>query len=343
MKQGGSRRPLGAQSTAAAARRLLGPLARVRVSDGTGRIRGLTSLEMGFFVAELPHWLPCHWRQFLLARAERRWGSLGFVQKQFSVEQEETVLRCLFLASTNPSASLPLPVPRVLGVSPGDGCGRVLLEDLPGIGGKVLATPAEAAGLAEQIVRLEVYLAQAEEKTGLALYRHRVLANPRRLRLLIRRTEDPGVEKIELMQRVRFLGQTLANSPTRLSHNDIGPGNMAVQKDSQLGLIIRFIDFGSVSHNVLGADLHHYAAWGLDSVEQQAFFECLSDRYAVLLNQPLALVRAGAYAYALERSLMRWWRRKERHQFPARALAFLSRIEALLLRAEAEIGRALQG
>ncbi|MEB3201594.1 MAG: phosphotransferase [Synechococcus sp.] len=336
-------KPLGAQSTAAAARRILGPLARARAVDGSGRPQGFTTLGLGFFVAELPAWLPGSWRQALLRRAQRRWGSLRFVQKQFSVAQEETVLRCLYLACPNPPVPSALPVPLVLGVSPGDGCGRVLLEDVAGIGSRVLETPAQAAGLAEQIVRLEAYLTQAEAKTGQVLPRHQVLVNPRRLRLLIRRTDDPSVKKSELLQRVRVLGRALAQGPTRLSHNDIGPGNMAVQTDPQLGFSIRFIDFGSVSHNVLGADLHHYAAWGLDSTEQQAFYERLSDRYAALLNQPLPLVRAGAYAYALERSLMRWWRRRERQRLTMRARAYLRRIEALLVRSEAELGRVPQG
>lgn len=333
------RRGLGAQSAPAAARRLLGPLARVKPVDGSARLQGFTSLQTEFFAAELPLWLPRRWRDHLQARAERRWGTLNFVQKRFSVEQEAAVLRCLYLAAPRAPGPARLPVPLVLGVRSGDGCGQVLLEDLPGVGGQGLTTPAEADALAEQIVRLEDHLAQAEDRTGIPLQRHRVLANPRRLRGLIRRAEDPTLDGSTLMERVRRLARNLETAPSRLSHNDIGPGNMAVGRDPGRGLTIRFIDFGSVTHNVLGADLHHYAAWGLDSAEQAAFFDRLSSRYAELVHQPLPLVRAGAYAYALERSVMRWWRRQERRRLPGRARSFLTRIALLLRLAEAEIAQ----
>ena len=346
------KRSLGAQSSAAAAKRLLGPLAVAKIVDGSARPQGLTSLDMGFFVADLPLWIPRSWRHGLCARAERRWGSLRFVQKRFSVSQEADVLRCLYLAFTRTSRLSSRPVPLVLGLSQGDESGQVLMEDLPGIGALELTAPAEAAVLAEHIFRLETCLAEAEDCSGIALERHRILANLRRLRILMRRTEDPSYDRLGLIRRVNALAKALEGYPTLLNHNDIGPGNMAVRKisesesesESESGseLEIRFIDFGSVNHNVIGADLHHYAAWGLDSSERYLFFEHLSSRYAQLISQSVARLRAGAYAYALERSMMRWWRRKERQQFPARARAFLLRIEILLERAEAEMVMASQ-
>ena len=337
-----SKRALGAQSSAAAARRLLGPLALVKVVDGSERPQGFTSLDMVFFVAELPQWLPRFWRDGLLARAESCWGSLRFVQKRFGVDGEALVLRCLFLASPRPPRSLRLPVPLIFGLTAGDKNCQVLMEDLPNVGKLELSTPGEAIVLAEHIIRLESYLAEAEDRAAIPLSRHRVLASTRRLRKLIRRTNDSSFDCSGLIMRVQALASWLEGAPMVLCHNDIGPGNMA--GDNVLGpdSEIRFIDFGSVSHNVIGADLHHYAAWGLDSIEQQTFFEHLSTRYAELASQPVSLVRAGAYAYGLERSVMRWWRRKERRQFPARARAFLVKIQILLSRAEAEMLLALQ-
>ena len=45
-----SKRALGAQSSAVALRRLLGPLALVKVVDGSERPQGFTSLDMGFLL-----------------------------------------------------------------------------------------------------------------------------------------------------------------------------------------------------------------------------------------------------------------------------------------------------
>lgn len=331
-------RPLGAQSAPAAARRLLGPLARAQVLDAAGRQQGLTSV-VEFYGAVLPAWLPAFWQGRATARGLRQWGTLGFIRKQFTAGEEELILRILFLGAAPRQASSLPPVPLLLGLGPG----WVFMEDLQGSGGRFNATDLAPGCLAAAMVRLQAYLAQAELRSGLAMPAHQVLRNPRRLRGLIRRTSGEQPNQSPLLHRVHRLAAALQEFPQQPSHNDIGPGNMAAFQATGAECDIRFIDFGSARRNVIGADLHHYAVWGLNSPEQGHFFDALACRFAELGGHPLAVVRAGAYGYAIERTVMRWWRRKERRSIPARTHGYRERLEELLRRAEAELVQALQG
>lgn len=335
---------IGAQSAAAAARQLLGPFAKACLVDGGGRQQGFTTTQIEYFQAELPSWFPTVWRQMLEDRVIRRWGGVGFVCKRFTVGQEALVLRCLCLRSLSRFRSpASWPVPRVLGLRTEVAGGWALLEDVPRVGESHLTTTAEARLLAEQIVVLQRFLAEAERDAQVHLARHELLINPFRLRRLCRKADDPELDISGLMGRVVVLRDRLLRAPICLSHNDIGPGNMAIQKESVSSPSIRFIDFGTTAYNVVGADLHHYAVWALESQDGSAFFEALARSYAALIGQSEGVVRAGAQAYALERLVMRWWRRKDRRRFPARARAFLAQIVPLLAGAEADLARASQG
>jgi len=253
------------------------------------------------------------------------------------------VLRCLLLKTHTAGMEERWPVPRVLGLQTTASTGWALLEDVPGIGAYVPSTVADARLLAQEIVALQAWLAQAEQAAGITLDCHPLLANLARLRKLCRKADDPGLNRAELLTRVHTLRERLGALPLCLSHNDIGPGNMAIQQVADLPHAIRFIDFGTTAHNVVGADLHHYAAWAHDSPRQARFFDALAHHYATLIQQPEPLVRAGAQAYALERLVMRWWRRKERRCLQARTRLFLARIQLLLQSAEANLAQAPQG
>ncbi len=331
-------RALGARSCQAAAWRLLGPLARVQRLDADGRRQGQTSLVQ-FYGAHLPGWLPAAYRDRAVGRALEQWGSTRFIRKNFTVGQEHLILRNLFLGSFPSRAGAPPPVPRLLGL----GAGWALMEDLSGSGGRFQAAEISPFDLAEAVSGLQAYLAEAESRSGLAMPRHQVLRNLSRLRALVRRTSADKPSRWLIRDRALQLVERLHRLPQRLSHNDIGPGNMALYPAAPAACRIRFIDFGSVYHNVIGADLHHYAVWGLDSPGQQQFFDQLACRYAELEHVPLADVRAGAYGYAIERTVMRWWRWKDRRTIHARTLGYRTRLEQLLRRAEAELGLALQG
>jgi hypothetical protein len=331
-------RALGACSSQAAARRLLGPLARVQRLDGEGRRQGQTSL-VEFYGAHLPAWLPAPYRDRAVGRALELWGSIRFIRKTFTVGQEHLILRSLFAGSFPSRAGAPPPVPRLLGL----GAGWVLMEDLSGSGGCFQAADVSPLDLAEAVSGLQAYLAEAESRSGLAMPRHQVLRNLSRLRALVRRTSVEKPSRWLMRERAQRLVEHLHRLPQRLSHNDIGPGNLAVYPSASAACRIRFIDFGSVHHNVIGADLHHYAVWGLDSPGQQQFFDQLACRYAELECVSLAAVRAGAYGYAIERTVMRWWRRTERRKIHARTLGYRTRLEHLLQRAEVELGLAPQG
>jgi len=332
-------RALGARSCQAAAWRLLGPLARVQRLDGDGRRQGQTSL-VEFYGAHLPAWLPAAYRDRANGRALEQWGSTRFIRKNFTVDQEHLILRSLFLGAFPCRGGAPPPVPRLLGL----GAGWALMEDLSGSGGRFQAADVSPLDLAEAVSGLQAYLAKAESRSGLVMPRHQLLSNLGRLRALVRRTSADKPSRWLMRERALQLAERFNRLPQRLSHNDIGPGNMAVYSSSALAPChIRFIDFGSVRHNVIGADLHHYAVWGLDSPVQQRFFDQLVCRYAELERVPLADVRAGAYGYAIERTVMRWWRWKDRRKIHARTLGYRTRLQHLLRRAEFELGLAPQG
>lgn len=321
---------MGAQSTKDAARALLGPLATAVKQDALNRQNGITNIEVSFYCASLPRWLPALWRSKLIENAVERHGNIGFVKKVFSGPFEAAILQAFFKYQATQQASQILPVARVLGVCSGPLAFTAYLEDLPSSGRYKLTSNREAVLLAKSIAQLQAYLAWSEAFSGLSIPGHSILASSRRLQDLIRSAVDINFDAASFLERIHNLRGRLAALPQLLSHNDIGPGNMSVCRSLDKGQYIRFIDFGSVRRNALGADLHHYAAYALKSKRKKNFFCTLVFNYAEAVSQPTRDVLLGAYGYSIERMIMRWWRKAELRASQPRARAYLSNVVALL-------------
>ena len=329
---------LGAQSVQAAARKILGPLAFAVQQDASDRLNGITNIEVSFYQAALPKWLPAPWRSRIVERGRKDFRTLSFVRKVFAGPYEAAMLRALYrYQAAHAPGSIP-PVPRVLGVHPEPVSCTAYLEDLPFTGEWRLSTKEDAVLLGRSIADLQAYLAWAEACCELSLPGPSLLLNSRRARELILGADQPGFDSERFLDRLAGVRVRLAALPLLLSHNDIAPGNMSVSRASDNGLAIRFIDFGIAHRNFLGADLHHYAVWSLGNASNQRLFNLLMAAYAEAVCQPLRDVHLGAYGYAMRRILMRWWRVEGLRGSQQRARAYLSKICALLEKAEQEIG-----
>ena len=329
---------LGAQSVQAAARKILGPLAFAIQEDASNRLNGITNIEVSFYQAALPRWLPSPWRSRIVESGRSSFRTLSFVRKVFAGPYEAAMLRALYrYQAVHPPSSIP-PVPRVLGVHPEPVSCTAYLEDLPSTGEWRLASKEDAVLLARSIADLQAYLAWAEAYCELSLPGQSLLLNSRRAKELILGADEPGFDSETFLERLGRVRARLAALPLLLSHNDIGPHNMSVSRAPDSRLVIRFIDFGIAHRNFLGADLHHYAVWSLANASNQRIFNALVAAYAEAVCQPLRDVRLGAYGYALRRILMRWWRVEELRGSQQRSRAYLCKIGALLEKAEQEIG-----
>lgn len=328
---------LGAQSVEAVARQLLGPLAFAVREDASTRQNGITNLEVSFYRAALPHWLPAGLRTQLLERGRLRFGSLHFVKKVFSGPFEAALLRALYRYQAVQPVGASLPVPRVLGVQPDSIKCMAYLEDLPATGEYSLFGDDEAVDLSQSIADLQAYLCWAESYCELSLPGQSLSLSLRRAHELAVRAEQGDFDEEAFLGRLREVQARLEGLPLLLSHNDIGPGNMSVSKKPEGGVAIRFIDFGTAHRNFLGADLHHYAIWSFSNASNQRFFDVLAKSYAEAVCQPLSDVRLGAYGYALRRILMRWWRREDLRGSRQRARIYLHKVCAFLERIESEI------
>lgn len=329
---------LGAQSVEAVARQLLGPLAFAVREDASTRQNGITNLEVSFYRAALPRWLPARWRTQLLERGRLRFGSLHFVKKVFSGPFEAALLRALYRYQAVQPLGASLPVPRVLGVHPDAINCTAYLEDLPATGEYGLSGDDEAADLAQGIADLQAYLSWAESYCELSLPRQSLVLSLRRAHELVVRADQTDFDEEAFLGRLKEVQARLEGLPLLLSHNDISPVNMSVSKKSEGGVAIRFIDFGIAHRNFLGADLHHYAIWSLSDESGRRFFDVLAKSYAEAVCQPLSDVRLGAYGYALRRILMRWWRVQDLRSSRKRARIYLHKVCGFLEQIEREIG-----
>ena len=126
----------------------------------------------------------------------------------------------------------------------------------------------------------------------------------------------------------------ISNHAQVICHNDIYWSNFAFDINPLCQSInIKFIDFGMIGQNYVGADLHHFAVDSIFHEKRKYFFESLVKEYAEISGFPEEIIAASAFYYAAHRQAMRFIKTEKKEE------AF-ERLCALLMSAQVALGAA---
>ena len=222
----------------------------------------------------------------------------GFVRKLTSNAAE--VAFAIAMVSHAAEHGAPWPYPTVFQALRKGKMGEIFMEYVPSVcDRKRLRDVANAGPMADAIIASSRLIED--------------IATQAQLDLPDRRASGGGTEQAVLAQgldtavdvpQLQAMEQAFDALPTAHCHNDVGYTNMGFT-DAGLRPVIRFIDFGSVGRNVLGAELHHFASFSFRTATEQALFAALVQELAERAGLERRAVRFAAYHYAMRRALQR--------------------------------------
>ena len=254
-----------------------------------------------------------------------------FIKKKTIKKAEFQFVKLACLLQDEFAKKYEIPAPAFLHVERIDGAFYIFQEFVEGTHAYPVWSKNVALNVAHSIYRLNIGL-------DLLFFDHRVV--PSKVVPfgdgLYRKISS--VSQAETVQNINRMAQDIEikilNHAQVICHNDVYWSNFAFNNNpSGQNINIKFIDFGMIGQNYVGADLHHFAVDSIYHEKRKSFFEFLVRSYAKISGFPEEIIAASAFYYAAHRQAMRFIKTEKKEE------AF-ERLCALLMSAQVALGAA---